>query len=418
MNAAIGRRKAFLIGNQIFGADSGLAPLKGPVNDVCALEALLRHPTIGCFDELEAFVDQTRDQILPRLEEAMGDARPDDLIFLYYAGHGVLDRQGKLCLATRDTKNTARSATSIPSHHLREIISHSRCKTVVLFLDCCFSGGIDSGLRGADVESQFAMLQQTNGLFILTASTAIETAGETEDENGGLTMGKFTAAVVAGISSGQADADKDGRIGLSELADWVQRNVRGQTPRFWAMDTHGDPTIAFTSDLSVLPDPRPAISSLGRANRAKRIIRAIATRPFLLRAISGTLLVAVLLAGANQLGVFPFSPRLVSQTVGPITLDAGGTYNLPLSLKHAGPVTVSVKTLNVRALDSEETAPNSTGIWIAICSARMGGDCPHAQLAQSEAYSADLPKGAGHISVFNFASNPRVSATLGVDHPE
>lgn len=238
----MGRRLAFLIGNQTFRPDAGLEPLHGPSNDVGALAKLFGNPAIGAFT-VETFVDQRREDILPAIDEALGRTERDDLVIIYYAGHGILDGAGRLCLATSETRRGARYATSIPAQSLRDIIASSRCDAVVLLLDCCYSGAIGGETRG-DVDSQIALMRQVSGLYILTASTGVQTAGESEVSLGGVTMGRFTAAIVQGIESGEADRDRDGCVMLTDLNRHVQERVRGQTPQFWAHAASGDPLIA------------------------------------------------------------------------------------------------------------------------------------------------------------------------------
>ena len=69
---------------------------------------------------------------------------------------------------------------------------------MVLLLDCCYSGAAAGDTRG-DVESQLRSLQDASGFYILTASSEIQTAGESEEERDGVVMGRFTAAIVDGL---------------------------------------------------------------------------------------------------------------------------------------------------------------------------------------------------------------------------
>ena len=92
------RRIALLVGNEKFGPDSGLPDLEGPCNDVKALESVLHDPERGDF-EVRTFTDKRRDVVMSELEKVLGAATQDDLLVLFFAGHGKLDRRGHLCLA-------------------------------------------------------------------------------------------------------------------------------------------------------------------------------------------------------------------------------------------------------------------------------------------------------------------------------
>ena len=239
----MGRRRAFLIGNQNFRSDSGFAPLLGPANDVAALARVLRAPDRGNF-ETRCFADQTRDTILIEIEEALNEAGAADLVLLFYAGHGMLDRSGRLCLATADTRGSALLTTSIPTGLLRDMVETADCGTVILLLDCCFSGQAGIELTRGNVASQIALMGDTSGLYVLTASARSQTAKEAETESDGLTMGRLTAAMVQGIETGEADCNKDGLVSINDLNSYLRMTVRGQTPEFSARQTSGDPVIA------------------------------------------------------------------------------------------------------------------------------------------------------------------------------
>jgi hypothetical protein len=237
-------RIAFLIGNQTFRPDSRLLPLQGPANDVAALARLLGDPERGKF-EINQFLDKPHHEVLPDIEHALGSAAPSDLLLIYYSGHGQLDRGGRLCLATADTRQGALLATSIPARHLRDLVEESDCDQVVLFLDCCFSGAVE-GLKG-DVGSELQVVDDARGFYILTASTGMQAAREeTEPVPGGAVMSRFTAALVNGLESGAADLEHKGKILLSDLRRHLGQVVTGQTPQFFARRASGDPLISFS----------------------------------------------------------------------------------------------------------------------------------------------------------------------------
>ncbi len=242
-------RVAVLVGNQTFRPDSGLLPLRGPQNDIAALSRILGDPQRGKFAVRE-FVDRPRHEILPEIERILTRAVPGDLVLIYYSGHGKLDRNGRVCLATRDTEQGALQATSIPARHLTDLVNQSDCDQVVLILDCCYSGAVDDGLRG-DIGSEMRVIEDARGFYILTASTDQQTAKETEPNSDAPVMGQFTAALAQGIESGAADLGRKGQILLSDLRKYLDRAVAGQTPQFFARRASGDPVISFSPATSV-----------------------------------------------------------------------------------------------------------------------------------------------------------------------
>jgi hypothetical protein len=237
------RRIAILVGNARFHAESELGPLQGPPNDVAALAAVLEDADRGGF-EVQRFVDARKDAVLPVIDEVLSTAEADDLVLLFYAGHGKLDPSGRLCLATAETRAAALRSTSIPVSELKELVAQSRAASVVLLLDCCFSGAIGKEFIRGGVDDQLALMKDAQGLHILTAATGLQAARERDADSGGTMMGAFTRVIVDGISSGAADRDGDGEIKLTDLRRHLQETLRGQTPKYFAHDASGDPRIA------------------------------------------------------------------------------------------------------------------------------------------------------------------------------
>ena len=243
------RRVAFLIGNQKFPPESGLPPLQGPANDIAALTRLLGDPDRGKF-EVHEFPEKPRYEILPKIEQALSAAATEDLFLIFYSGHGKLARNGQLCLATADTQQDALRATSIPARHLTELVEESDCGQVILLLDCCYSGAVDA--KG-DVSSELRVVDNAQGFYIMTATTATKPARETELAPGGAVMGRFTAALVNGIESGAADQSRKGKILLSDLRHYLGRVATGSTPQFFALRASGDPLISLSPATAATP---------------------------------------------------------------------------------------------------------------------------------------------------------------------
>ena len=237
-------RIAFLIGNQTFRPDSDLPLLQGPANDIAALGSLLRDSERGNF-EVHEFLDQPRQEIMHDIAEALDRSASGDLILIYYSGHGMLDRGGRLCLATADTSRGAAlmTASSIPARQLSDLVDASDCDQIVLLLDCCFSGAV-KGLRG-DVGSALQVVEEAHGFSIITATTSMQATREEAASPGGMVMGKFTAALVKGIESGAADQDRKGKILLSDLRKYLGRAAFGSTPQFFDRRASGDPLISL-----------------------------------------------------------------------------------------------------------------------------------------------------------------------------
>lgn len=77
-----------------------------------------------------------------------GLANVGDRIYLYYAGHG-LSHNSQNYLTFFDSSKGQPETTCLKLNEVLAILESSRCKQIILFLDCCHSGLSMAGLRDA-----------------------------------------------------------------------------------------------------------------------------------------------------------------------------------------------------------------------------------------------------------------------------
>jgi WD40 repeat protein len=237
------RRTAIFIANQDFRPDAQLGALRGPLNDVTELTRILGSQDYGGFKTV-TFVNGTSSHIKTAVEEELSQSGSGDLVVIYYSGHGRLDRLFNLYLATADTRTGALQTTSIPISHIRSMVANSSCSTVILILDCCYSGAATNHTRG-DIESHLNFLVQSSGFYILSASSEIQTASESELD--GIVLGDFTKAILDGLSSGDADLDSDGLVSLYDIFKYTRTRLKNQSPQLFTSSSTGDPIICKIS---------------------------------------------------------------------------------------------------------------------------------------------------------------------------
>ena len=92
-------RHALLIGVSEF-ADTRLGRLNAPTNDVIALRRILQDEAWGGFTSVDLSLNEDFLAARDRLSRFFRDKAPDDLVLLYYSGHGILGRGNRLFLAT------------------------------------------------------------------------------------------------------------------------------------------------------------------------------------------------------------------------------------------------------------------------------------------------------------------------------
>ena len=92
-------RHALLIGVSDF-VDQRLARLNAPINDVTKLQGILQDSSRGGFDSVELSPNEDFLAMRDHLSRFYHERGPDDLLLLYYSGHGILGRGNRLFLAT------------------------------------------------------------------------------------------------------------------------------------------------------------------------------------------------------------------------------------------------------------------------------------------------------------------------------
>jgi DNA-binding beta-propeller fold protein YncE len=224
-------RYALIVANELY-EDATLRKLRAPTHDAAALSRVLSDPLIGGFDA-DVSANEPEHLLRRRLHAFFDDRAPDDLLLLHISCHGLKDVGGELYFAARDTDVARLDATAVPAEFVVRQMNRTRCRQVVVLLDCCYSGAISRVLRfrgGRDVAAPERLVGR--GRAVITASSAMEYAfeGDEVSEFGEERPSVFTSAVVTGLQTGDADRDGDRRISVSELYEYVSEHVRRVTP--------------------------------------------------------------------------------------------------------------------------------------------------------------------------------------------
>jgi formylglycine-generating enzyme required for sulfatase activity len=228
--------------------DPDLRRLVSPQADAEALAGVLADPNIGRF-EVRTLVNKRSYEVSRTAEEFFSNRHRDDLLLLYYTGHGLKDDLGQLYFAMPDTNRSLLGSTAFAARFVNDLMSHSRSRTKVLFLDCCHSGAFARGmLNKADRAVHTAERFEGQGRIVLTASDAMQYAFEGDDLTGKGVRSVFTRFLTEGLTTGQADLNGDGEVDLDELYDYVYERViiesPAQQPHKWAWDVAGRVVIA------------------------------------------------------------------------------------------------------------------------------------------------------------------------------
>lgn len=220
---------ALLIG--VSDYQSGLTPLPSAVRDVEAMYRVLQNKDMGAFDDVRVLTNPDPLAMQGEIEALFAERDKDDLVLLFFSGHGIKDDSGKLHFATHLTRKTPRGelvrSTAVPSSFVQDIMSNSRSKHQVVMLDCCFSGAFAEGMTAKD-DGRVDVQHQLGGegRAVLTSSTSTQYAFEEHQAD----LSIYTRYLIEGIESGAADQDGDGAIAVDELHDYAKRKVQEAAP--------------------------------------------------------------------------------------------------------------------------------------------------------------------------------------------
>jgi molecular chaperone DnaJ len=271
MNTTEASRDALLIAVGAY-SNTALGQLRSPTKDVSALAAVLADSDIGRFRVSRA-VDQPSYQIMQTIERFFAGRARADTLLLHMSCHGIRDDEGALYFAASNTDRELIASTAISSEFLKLQLRRCRAHSIVVLLDCCFSGAFLTGIK-SDTEVHVAEDLSGLGIAVLTATNRTEYAWEGDHL---LQLepapSKFTAEIIDGLRSGDADHDGDGRIAVDELYDHVYERLRQarapQTPQMWAQLQH---RIFIAEARARRNTQRPAHVEAGTEAIAKQVV--------------------------------------------------------------------------------------------------------------------------------------------------
>jgi len=175
-------------------------------------------------------------------------------VFIYYSGHGAPDvNTNKAYLVPNNGHPNKIAFTGYPLDTFYENISLLQAKRMTVVIESCFSGGTDSG-KWIVSNASPALIKITNpvvakqNIAILTSSEISQISSWYPAKKHGLFTYFFLQAV-----SGEADKDKNNKITLKEIYNYVSDRTEGVP--YWAKRLHGGrvqiPTLQILNEEEV-----------------------------------------------------------------------------------------------------------------------------------------------------------------------
>ena len=159
--------RAVLIGVSSY-RDEGFLPLPAAANSLKGLQGVLVDTQLcgwpsGRVTTVLNPADSRR--LLASLRRWARDT--EDVLLVYYVGHGTIAPDGELCLALTDTDFDDPDITGIEYRHIRSAIIDSPARIKVVILDCCYSGRAIQIMCNSE---EVADLTDIRGTYVITSS--------------------------------------------------------------------------------------------------------------------------------------------------------------------------------------------------------------------------------------------------------
>ncbi len=198
--------------------------LKYTDDDAYRMYAFLKSPEGGAVtdDRINILIDEdaTKEKILWALNATFDKAGENDLVMVYFSGHGL--RGSFLPIDFDGYQN------KLKHEEINEIMERSPCKYKLVIADACHSGSLlamKSGETRNILEDYYKTLANADAGTALIMSSKSD---ETSLESSGLRQGVFSHFLIRGLK-GEADLDNNKIVTVQELFDFVDENVRAYT---------------------------------------------------------------------------------------------------------------------------------------------------------------------------------------------
>lgn len=248
----------------------GIPRLSSAVSDARGMAVALR--ALG-FDSVYELYDEgaRRSDIVDFLRTGLySELGPNDLLVVFFAGHGMLGEDGESYLLPQDsTTDIARYGLSM--QYLKEAALGLDVRSVLYLVDACLSGTMmrRAGNASGKVEDEhWREARRSRVVQVISAASAVEEALESPG------TGLFTSAIRTGLLEGEADANGDFVMTTEELGAYTSKSVIAdsgarQHPQWATIEGRG---TVWLYDIRRIPDrlrrimpsiPREKIPGIG-----------------------------------------------------------------------------------------------------------------------------------------------------------
>lgn len=170
------KKHALILANTEY-RDAKLAPISAPGQGYADLAEAMKDPARGAFSQVETLVNGNLSQILHGLDRFFSRRPADDFLLVYFCGHGLVDQQGEIFLALRDSDRYRLKSTALMAAVLGMNMDLCPSPHKALVLDCRFHAAGNGAGTPPRIQPDKVFAGRGLPKIILSAGDAVETAG-------------------------------------------------------------------------------------------------------------------------------------------------------------------------------------------------------------------------------------------------
>jgi glycine betaine/choline ABC-type transport system substrate-binding protein len=284
------RSRAILIGTTTY-QDSAFLPLPAAANSLRGLREILADPRLCRWpaDRITVLPDPTDvRRLVTNVRRWARDT--DDVLLVYFVGHGTITPRGELCLALSDTEFDESDVTGIEYDRIRAALLDSPARIKVVILDCCYSG---RAIQALSPSEDIADITDIRGVYTITSSDHAAHVPPLDQQAEACTSftGELLDLIRTGIPGGPDT------LTLNMIYSRLRTRLRRlglPAPNQRGTDTVGE--FGFTRNAALLPEP---IQRFPRPETPPSPVRPAWRRRIVAAAGAGVLVAVAVLTAAR-----------------------------------------------------------------------------------------------------------------------
>jgi uncharacterized caspase-like protein len=191
--------------------------------------------------------DATRDKLYAEFRWLYQTAGPNDVVYVFFAGHGVEYQNESYFLPINASEDNLESEGIPMSIFFKKVTRDLSAKHIVVFIDACHAAEAEQGARdplSTNVPEEWERLNDKQGQLDMAFFSALAYQKSWEDPELGGGHGLFTWYLLEGLR-GAAPSSPDGLITAASVLDYVKQKVEARSQaRFSTRQTpNGSPNF-------------------------------------------------------------------------------------------------------------------------------------------------------------------------------